>query len=81
MLAFSRKHGDDVVLVVVNLSPDRVVEDTLWLDLGELGMPWNEPFVAHDELTGDTFTWQGASPYVRLDPEQTPGHVLHLTRS
>ena len=81
VFAFSRRHDDDVVLVVVNLSPDRVVEDTLWIDLGELGLPWNEPYTAHDELTDQTFTWTGASPYVRLDPEETPGHVLHLRRA
>jgi starch synthase (maltosyl-transferring) len=81
VLAYSRTSADgsDVVLCVVNLDPDQWHEDTLWLDLGALGLPHGEPFSAHDELTGETFTWQGPSPYVRLDPEQTPGHVLHLT--
>jgi starch synthase (maltosyl-transferring) len=70
--------GDDVVLCVVNLDPDHVQEDTLTLDLGALGLAWGEPFEAHDELTGATWTWQGAHPYVRLDPAEQPGHVLHL---
>ncbi|MGI9118558.1 MAG: maltotransferase domain-containing protein [Acidimicrobiales bacterium] len=70
--------GDDVVLCVVNLDPDRVQEDTLTLDLEILGLTWDEPFEAHDELTGATWTWQGARPYVRLDPAELPGHVLHL---
>jgi starch synthase (maltosyl-transferring) len=80
ILAYSRTSADleDVVLCVVNLDPDGWHEDTLWLDLGELGLSWSEPYEAYDELTGETFTWQGASPYVRLDPEHTPGHVLHL---
>ena len=66
--------------MVVNLTPDDVVEDTLWIDLGALDLPWGEPFDAHDELTGQTFTWQGPSPYVRLDPKETPGHVLSLKK-
>jgi starch synthase (maltosyl-transferring) len=57
-----------------------VQEDTLWLDLAALGLPGDEPYTAHDELTGQTFTWQGHTPYVKLDPAETPGHVLHLKR-
>ncbi|HEX2041982.1 MAG TPA: alpha-1,4-glucan--maltose-1-phosphate maltosyltransferase [Acidimicrobiales bacterium] len=80
ILAWS-KHTDDrsdVVLVVVNLDPHAAHEDTLTLDLGFLGLPWDLPFEAHDELTGVTYTWQGAHPYVRLDPVLQPAHVLHL---
>ena len=71
---------DDIVLCVVNLDPDRWHEDTLWIDLGALGLPFGEPYEARDELTGETYTWHGASPYVRLDPEHTPGHVLSLRK-
>jgi starch synthase (maltosyl-transferring) len=69
-----------VVLCVVNLDPHGVQEDTLWLDLAALGMPADDPYLAHDELTGQTFTWQGHTPYVKLDPAETPGHVLSLRR-
>jgi starch synthase (maltosyl-transferring) len=80
LLVYSRlsDDGDDIVLCVVNLDPDHVQEDTLTLDLGALGLPYDEAYEAHDELTGATFTWQGAHPYVRLDPADQPGHVLHL---
>ncbi|MDP9006160.1 MAG: DUF3416 domain-containing protein [Actinomycetota bacterium] len=80
ILAYSRvsHDGDDVVLCVVNLDPHFVHDDLLDLDLGALGIPWHEPFDAHDELTGATYTWQGGRPYVRLDPAVQPGHVLHL---
>ena len=83
VLAYSRvsDDGDDVVLCVVNLDPHHVQEDVLTLDLGAMGMPWAEPFHAHDELTGATYTWLGAHPYVRLDPAQAPGHLLHLRAS
>jgi starch synthase (maltosyl-transferring) len=80
ILAWS-KHatdGTDVVLVVVNLDPDSPQEDTLSLDLGLLGLPWDLPFEAYDELTGTTYTWQGPNPYVRLDPAVASAHVLAL---
>jgi starch synthase (maltosyl-transferring) len=82
ILVYSRvdPSGSDVVLCVVNLDPHGVQEDTLWLDLDALGMPGDEPYQAHDELTGQTFTWSGHAPYVRLDPAETPAHVLSLKR-
>jgi starch synthase (maltosyl-transferring) len=81
VLVYSKHTADrgDVVLVVVNLDPHRPNEDTLQLDLGFLGLPWDAPYSAHDELTGTTFTWRGANPYVRLDPAVQAAHVLHLS--
>jgi starch synthase (maltosyl-transferring) len=79
ILAWSRRSDDgtDTMLVVANLDPDQWHEDTLFLDLDALGLPADEPFEAHDELTGQTFRWQGATPYVALDPSM-PAHLLHL---
>jgi len=71
--------ADDVMLMVVNLDPHNIHEDTLSLDLPALGFDWNETFEAFDELTGMTFIWTGDHPYVRLDPG-LPAHVLHLRR-
>ena len=79
VLAYS-KHSDDrsdVVLMVVNLDPHGTSEATLDLDLGMLGLPWDGPYEAFDELTLQTFTWWGNHPYVRLDPYQA-AHLLHL---
>ena len=79
VIAYS-KHTDDrsdVVLVVVSLDPHGTAEATLDLDLGLLGLPWDQPYEAFDELTFQSFTWWGNRPYVRLDPHQA-AHVLHL---
>ncbi|MEA3054954.1 MAG: hypothetical protein QOD30_386 [Actinomycetota bacterium] len=80
VLVYSRVSADlsDIVLCVVNLDPHAVQEDTLWIDLGALGLPWDGDLDAYDELSGQLFTWHGPSPYVRLDPALSPGHVLHL---
>jgi starch synthase (maltosyl-transferring) len=71
--------ADDVMLMVANLDPHQTHEDTLDLDMPALGFDWNESYEAFDELTGMTFMWSGAHPYVRLDPG-LPAHVLHLRR-
>ncbi len=80
LLAWSRWTDDrsDVVLVVVNLDPYAPHDDTLSIDLEILGLPWDLPYEAHDELTGTTYVWQGSNPYVRLDPAVQPAHVLSL---
>jgi starch synthase (maltosyl-transferring) len=69
---------EDVVLVVVLLDPHSTRETTVHLDMPALGMSWNDTFVAHDELTDQTWSW-GEHAYVRLDPEQ-PAHVVHVRR-
>jgi len=80
LLVYSKVADDDVVLVVVNIDPLNAQAGVLYLDLAELGMPWDQPYEAYDELTGQSFHWQGASPYVRVNPWQQPAHILHLRR-
>jgi starch synthase (maltosyl-transferring) len=69
--------GGDPILVIVNLDPYQTHESTLWIDLSALGLPWDRGFTALDELSGDTYIWEGPSPYVKLSPE-APAHVLSL---
>ena len=76
-LVYSKGHRDDgdLVLVVVNLDPHEAHGITLGLDLGAMGLPGGA-FQAYDELTGETYTWDGARPYVLLDPNA--GQVAHV---
>ena len=79
VIAYS-KHTDDrsdVVLTVVSLDPHGPQESTLRLNLGLLELPSDDPFEVVDELSGETFTWEGPSAYVRLEPDQA-AHILHL---
>jgi len=80
ILAVSRRDDarEDVLLVVINLDPTQTHESVTWLDLAELGLTDERPFLAHDELSDTTFTWQGPRNFVRLDPAVAIGHVLHL---
>ena len=69
----------DVLLVVVNLDPNQAQEATVHLDLPAVGLPGWEPLAAHDELTGETYAWNGPANYVRLDPgTDQVAHVLAL---
>ena len=80
ILAYSKvsEDGSDIVLTAVNLDPWAAHDCTLDLDLAALGLPVDLPFEAYDELTHQSFTWQGPHPYVRLDPADEVAHILHL---
>jgi len=77
-IVYSKRSGDDVVIVVVSLDPHHVVETELVLDMAELGLSAPDVYLVHDELTGQTWRW-GQRAYVRLTPDD-PAHVLSLIR-
>ncbi len=80
ILAFSKASDDgtDVVLTVANLDTAGRQETTLNLDLTALGVDSSRGFTVRDELTGATYDWWGASPYVRLEPADQPAHVFSV---
>ncbi|MCC5950122.1 MAG: alpha-1,4-glucan--maltose-1-phosphate maltosyltransferase [Nitriliruptoraceae bacterium] len=78
LTVYSKRVGDDVLLMVVNLDAWQTQAGTTWLDLDELGVDPHEPFEVTDLFGGGTFTWQGAANYVELNPHVTPAHVFHV---
>ena len=76
VIAYSKRDGDDTILVVATLDPQREREATVWWDLGALGVAPAERFVAHDTITGSTWTW-GSRTYVRLSPWEHVAHIVH----
>jgi starch synthase (maltosyl-transferring) len=81
LLCVSRRDdaAREVILVIVNLDPYNAREGTTWLDMDELGLEDDAPFRVEDLLGGDSYTWQGRSNYVRLDPRDRPAHVFRVT--
>ncbi len=77
-LVFSKKAGDDVVIVVVSLDPHNVVETELFLDMEALGLTASDVYLVHDEITGQTWRW-GQKAFVRLTQDD-PAHILSLIR-
>jgi starch synthase (maltosyl-transferring) len=67
---------DNAVLVVVNLNPHEVRDCLVHVNPWELGKGDDEPFVVHDLISNQRWTWQGWSNYVRLDPNQEPAHLF-----
>lgn len=81
IVAYSKRSDDgkDVVLVVVTLDPFAAQESTLHLDLDALGATPGASLDVHDELSGETFTWD-AHPFIRLDPYRRVAHIFDVRR-
>jgi starch synthase (maltosyl-transferring) len=78
VLVYSKRSGDDVVIVVVSLDPHNTVESEINLDMAALGLSTRDVYLVHDELTGQTWRW-GQRAFVRLTVDD-PAHILTLIR-
>jgi starch synthase (maltosyl-transferring) len=78
-LELSDAEGDDV-LIAVNTDPRHAQETMVHVPIHEMGIDDDQPYVVRDLLSGACYTWRGVRNYVRLDPEETPGHVLLVER-
>jgi starch synthase (maltosyl-transferring) len=78
LLCYSKRAGDDRMLVVVNLDPANVQSGWVMLDLAELGIAPNAAFTVHDLLASERYEWWGTRNFVMLDPKRAPAHVFAL---
>ncbi|MGI8609495.1 MAG: alpha-1,4-glucan--maltose-1-phosphate maltosyltransferase [Candidatus Dormibacteria bacterium] len=82
IICFSRTdpRTADTLLVLVNMDPYNVHEGSTWLDLEGLGLAHDQSYEVEDELGGSTYTWHGATNYVRLDPRDCVAHAFAVKR-
>jgi starch synthase (maltosyl-transferring) len=78
LICFSKKEGDNLVLVIVSLDPRYVQSGWTSLDLDELGLSSDQSFQVDDLLGGGQYAWRGARNYVELNPHALPAHVLRI---
>ena len=78
IIAYSKRDGDNLILIVVNLDPSFAQETTVHWDLPELGLT-QENFEVTDLIDGTSYTWS-AHTYVRLDPTRLSGKVVHIAQ-
>ena len=76
VIAFSKKDGDDLVIVICTLDPFTPRETSVWLDMPALGRDWHDTLHVTDEITGADWHWT-QQVYVHLDPLE---HVAHIVR-
>jgi len=76
IIAYSKREGKDLVLVVVNLDPSFAQGTTVHWNMEALGFSSNE-FEVKDLLDGSTMTWSPHT-YVSLNPTRPVGKVAHI---
>ncbi len=79
LLAYSKTSVDqqDIILVVVNLDPERTHSGWVQVPATEWGL--NSIYQAHDLLTDARYTWSGEFNYVQLSPT-APVHIFCIRR-
>jgi starch synthase (maltosyl-transferring) len=78
IIAYSKREGLDLILIVINLDPTFAQETTVHWNMNALGIT-EENFTVTDLLNGSTFVW-AAHTFVRLDPSRPTGKVAHIVQ-
>ena len=78
IIAYSKREGENLILVVVNLDPVNAQETTVHWNMSELGLS-SPTFEVTDLLDKKRYTWT-SDQYVRIDPSRPSGKVAHICR-
>ena len=78
ILAYSKREGDNLILVVINLDPTFAQETVVHWNMAELGLQIDN-FAVTDLIDGAKYDWS-AHTYVRLDPTRLSGKVVHIAQ-
>jgi len=78
IIAYSKRDGDNLIMVVINLDPSFAQETTIHWNMSDLGLQ-NDNFEVTDLIDGANYHWS-AHTYVRLDPTRLSGKVVHIAQ-
>ena len=77
VIAYSKRAGDEVVVVVVNLNPENTVSTYIHWDL--FFLQTGENFEVEDQISGVKFQWN-QHQHIELNPNQTVGIIGKVLR-
>jgi starch synthase (maltosyl-transferring) len=75
LVAFAKREGRNIVITIVNVDPHHAQEGLVTVPY-ELGVP--PSFTVTDLIDLGRYDWHIGGNYVRLDPWERAGHVLHV---
>jgi len=78
IIAYSKREGDNLILVVINLDPNFAQETTVHWDFSQLGITEGN-FEGTDFIDSEQYQWSQHT-YVRLDPTRLSGKVVHIAK-
>jgi len=71
---------DNIILVVVNLDPQRSQNSYIHIPLEDFGPMDADTYQVHDLLSDARYIWHGGANYVELNPEVQPAHIFRVRR-
>ena len=78
LIAYSKRVGQNVLLVVCTLDPYHEQSGTVHWNMPEIGLGWNSEFSVKDEITGSSWRWNEHT-FVRLNPYENVAHIATVT--
>jgi starch synthase (maltosyl-transferring) len=78
VLAYGKSAADNHLLIIVNLDVWHAQDTMVHVPVEEYGIGENQPYLVEDLLSGERYRWQGRRNFVRLIPDQKPGHILRI---
>lgn len=78
LLGYLKTCGLNHILSVVNLDAHNRQAGMIRVDTGLIGKGNNEPYIAHDLITGARYVWHGEWNYIELDPFIMPFHLVRI---
>jgi starch synthase (maltosyl-transferring) len=82
VIVYSKMTDDllNIIVVVVNLDPDRTQASWVDLPLDAFHLDPRQPYQVHDLLTDTPYVWRGPRNWVQLDPQRLPAHIFCIRR-
>lgn len=78
IIAFSKREGENLILIVINLDPSFAQETTVHWDFDALGLE-RDNFQVTDLIDSAHYSWSPET-YIRLDPTRLSGKVIHIAK-
>jgi starch synthase (maltosyl-transferring) len=78
IIAYSKREGENLILVVINLDPNFAQETTIHWDFSALNID-EGTFEVTDLIDSARYKWSPQT-YVRLDPTRLSGKVVHIAK-
>ncbi len=69
---------ENKLLMIVSLDPLHTQSGWVKVPMHEFGLPENEPYVLHDLISDQRYSWKGEWNYVELRPHEMPAHLFRL---
>lgn len=78
VIAYSKRDGDNVVLVVCNIDPYTEHMATVYWNMPEIGLDWDSEFAITDHISGNSWRWNSHT-FVKLNPYEHVAHIATIT--